>query len=162
MHTAMVFKYHMSLRVFDTQFGAHSMENIGEIWYCLVSFLMKDGPSCVLVLVASNMVVLFFNGIPEGISCGGDHKYFIFLYVPLLRVSIPPILNMGNDLEECKSNISLTEKLWTEKYSSSIFIHLSTTYASNSPSNNGISKFTCTLKGVSWSLDEDVSSVGSG
>jgi hypothetical protein len=90
----------MSLRVFDTQFGAHGMENIGEIWYCLVPFLTQGGPSCVVVLVASNRVVLFFNDIPEGIPCGGDHKYCIFLYGPFLRVSIPLFLNMGDDLEE--------------------------------------------------------------
>jgi hypothetical protein len=35
----MVFKHQMMLRVFDTQFGAQGMENIGEIWYCLVPFL---------------------------------------------------------------------------------------------------------------------------
>jgi hypothetical protein len=56
---------------------------------------------------------------------------------------------------------SLSEKLWTEKYPSSRFNHLSTTSASISPSNNGISKFTCALKGVAWFLDEDVSHVGS-
>jgi hypothetical protein len=56
--------------------------------------------------------------------------------------------------------VSLSEKLWTEKYPSSIFNYLSTTYASISPSNNGISKFTCTLKGVSWPLDEDASPMG--
>jgi hypothetical protein len=55
---------------------------------------------------------------------------------------------------------SLSEKLWTEKYPSSRFNHLSTTSASISPSNNGISKFTCTLKGVAWPLDEDASPVG--
>jgi hypothetical protein len=57
----MIFENHMSFRVFDTQFGAHGMENIGEILYFLVPFLMQCGPSCVLVLVASNRVVLFFN-----------------------------------------------------------------------------------------------------
>jgi hypothetical protein len=67
---------------------------------------------------------------------------------------------MGDDLEECKSNIFPIEKLWTEKYPSSRFNHLSTTSASISPSNNGISKFTCTLKGVAWPLDEDASPVG--
>jgi hypothetical protein len=56
---------------------------------------------------------------------------------------------------------SLLEKLWTKKYPSSRFNHLSTTSASISPSNNGISKFICTLNGVSWSLDEDASPVGS-
>jgi hypothetical protein len=96
----MVFEHQMSFRVFDTQFGAQSMENIGEIWYCVVPFLTQDGPSCVLVLVASNRVVLFFNGIHEGILHGGDHKYCRFLYGPFLKVSIPPFLNMGDDLEE--------------------------------------------------------------
>jgi hypothetical protein len=56
---------------------------------------------------------------------------------------------------------SLSEKLWTEKYPLSRFNHLSTKSTSISPSNNGISKFTCTLKGVAWPLDEDASSVGS-
>jgi hypothetical protein len=56
---------------------------------------------------------------------------------------------------------SLSGKLWTEKYPSSRFDHLSTASASISPSNNGTSKFTCTLKGVAWPLDEDASLVGS-
>lgn len=55
---------------------------------------------------------------------------------------------------------SLSKKLWTKKYPSSIFNHLSTEFASISPSNNGISKFTCTLKGVAWPLDEDASPMG--
>jgi hypothetical protein len=101
----------MSFRVFDTQFGGQGMENIGEILYCLVPFLTQRGPSCVLVLVASNRVVLFFNGILEGIPCGVDQKYFIFLYGPLLRVSIPLVLNMGDNLEECKSNLFPVEKI---------------------------------------------------
>jgi hypothetical protein len=105
--------------------------------------------------------VLFFNGIPEGISCRGNHKYFIFLYDPLLRVSIPLVLNMGDDLEGAKVIFSLLEKFWTEKYPSSRFNHLSTSSTSISPSKNGISKFTCTLKGVAWPLGEDASPVGS-
>jgi len=90
----------MSFRVFDTQFGVQGMENIGEIWYFMVYFLTQGGPSCVLVLVASNRVALLFNTILEGIQFGGDHKYRRFLYFPFLRVSIPPILNMGDNLEE--------------------------------------------------------------
>jgi hypothetical protein len=90
----------MSLRVFDTQFGAQGMETIGEFWYYLVPFLMQGGPSGVLVLIASNWVVFFYNGILEGIPCRGNHKYCRFLYSPLLRVSIPPVLNMGDDLKE--------------------------------------------------------------
>jgi hypothetical protein len=111
MQTVIVFEHQMSLRVFDTQFGAQGMENIGEIWYCLVPFLMQGGPSGVLVLVGSNMVVFFFNGIPKGIPCRGNRKYFIFLYGPLIIVSVPLVLNMGDDLKECKSNIFPIEKI---------------------------------------------------
>jgi hypothetical protein len=74
MQTVSVFDNHMKLKVFDTQCGAQGMENIGEIWYFLVSFLMQGGPSGVLFLLASNRVVFFFNGIPEGMPCRGHHK----------------------------------------------------------------------------------------
>jgi hypothetical protein len=36
---------------------------------------------------------------------------------PLLRVSIPPVFNMGNDLEECKSDIFPIEKIVDRKIS---------------------------------------------
>jgi len=52
------------------------------------------------------------------------------------------------------------EKLWIEKYPSSKFNHISTTSPSICPSNKGISKLTCTLKGVAppkWLLDDDPS-----
>jgi hypothetical protein len=61
------------------------------------------------------MVVLLFKGILEGIPCGGDQKYFIFLYGPFLRVSILPFLNLGDDLEECKGNILPIEKIVDRK-----------------------------------------------
>jgi hypothetical protein len=64
-------------------------------------------------------------------------------------------------LRSAKEIFSLSTKLWTEKYPSRRFNHLSTSFASIDPSNNGISKFTCTLKGVAWSLDEYDSHVGS-
>jgi len=126
-----------------------------------VHFLTWGGPSSVLVPVASNKVVLFFNGILKGIPRRGNHKYCRFLYGPFLRVSVPPVFNMGDYLEEWKSNILPIGKLWTKKYPSSRFNHLSTTSASIGPSYNGISKFTCTLKGVAWPLDEGASLVGS-
>jgi hypothetical protein len=161
MQTTVVFENQMSLRVFDTQLGAHGMENIGEIWYCLVPFLTQGGPSSVLVLAASNIVVLFFNDIPEGIPCRGNQKYCKFLYIPLLRLSVPPVLNMGDDLEECKSNFFPIRKIMDRKIP---FEHIQPfiyNIPSISPSNNGISKFTCTFKGVAWLLDEDASPVGS-
>jgi hypothetical protein len=70
-----------------------------------------------LFLVASNRVVLFFNGVPEGIPCRGHHKNCRFLHDPLLRVSIPPVFNMGNGLEECKSDIFPIEKIVDKKIS---------------------------------------------
>jgi hypothetical protein len=111
MQTTAVFEHKISFRVFDTQFCVQGMENIGEIWYCPIPFLTQHGPSCVLVLVVSNRVVLFFNEIPKGIPCGGDHKYCKFLCGPFLRVSIPLVLNMGDGLEECKSNLFPIRKI---------------------------------------------------
>jgi hypothetical protein len=104
---------------------------------------------------------LFFNGIPEGIPCGGEHKYCRFLYGPLLRVSIPLVLNMGDGLEECKINIFPVGKIVDRKIPFEEIHPFIYNIASIIPSNNGISKFTCTLKGVAWPLDEDASPVGS-
>jgi hypothetical protein len=59
----------MMLRVFYTQFGVKGMENIGEIQYYLVPFLTQGGPSGILVLAASNRVVLLINGVTKGIPC---------------------------------------------------------------------------------------------
>jgi hypothetical protein len=72
---------------------------------------MQSGPSSVPVLVDSNRVVFFFNGIPEGIPCRGNQKYCRFLYGPFLKVSVSPILNMGDGLEDCKGNIFPIEKI---------------------------------------------------
>jgi hypothetical protein len=135
------------------------MENIGEIWYFLVPFLMQGGPLGVLVLVASKGVVLLFNGILEEIPCWGNQKYSKICYGPLLRVSYQS-LTCGMTLRSKKVIFSLLKKLWIEKYPSSRFNHLSTTSASISPSNNGVSKFTWILKGVAWSIDEDASLMG--
>jgi hypothetical protein len=111
----MVFEHQMSLKVFDAQFGSQGMENICEIGYFLVPFLTLGRPSSVLVLIASNRVVLFFNGIPKGIPCRGNQKYCIFLYGPFLRVSVPTILNMGGGLEKCKSNLFPIGKIVDQK-----------------------------------------------
>jgi hypothetical protein len=70
---------------------------------------------------------------------------------------------MGDILKEHKGNFSLSKKLWTKKYPSRRFNHLSTTSTSIWPSNKGISKLTCTLKGEAppkWLIDEDVFLVG--
>lgn len=115
MQTTTVFEHQMMLKVFDTQFCVQVMENIGEIWYCLVPFLTQGGPSNVFVLVASNRVVFLFNGIMEGIPCRGNQKHCRFLYGPFLKVSVPLVLNIGDGLEEWKSNIFHIEKIMDRK-----------------------------------------------
>lgn len=53
---------------------------------------------------------------------------------------------------------------WTKKYPFNRFNHLSTSSASSCPSNMGMSKLNCTLKGVvprEWLLDENGFPVGS-
>jgi hypothetical protein len=39
MQNIVVLEHHMSLKIFDTHLGAQGMEDIGELWHCLVSFL---------------------------------------------------------------------------------------------------------------------------
>ena len=115
MQTVAVLKHHISFKVFDTQFGKQGMEHICELWYCLVPFLSQCGPFHILVIVASNKVVLFLNNIHERIPSGGDHKYCRFLSGPLLTVSFPPILNMGDNLKECKGDLFSIEKIMDRK-----------------------------------------------
>jgi hypothetical protein len=100
MQKIAVFENQISLRVFDTQFCVQGMENIGEIWYFMVPFLKQSSPFGVLVLIDSNRVVPLFNGVLEGIQCRGHQKYCKFLYKYFLIVSIPPVLNMGDNLEQ--------------------------------------------------------------
>jgi hypothetical protein len=64
----------MSFQVFDARLGAQSMEDICELWYCLVPFLSKCGPFRILVIVFSNKVVLFLNSIPEIILSRCEQK----------------------------------------------------------------------------------------
>ena len=68
------------------------------------------------------------------------------------------------NLRSEKVIFSLLKKLWSQKYPSNRFNHLSMTSASIFPSNMGMLNLTCTLKGVvppEWLLDEDVPSLGS-
>jgi hypothetical protein len=67
----------------------------------------------------------------------------------------------GMALRRTNVIFSLSEKLWTKKYSSIKFNHLSTTSASIWPSNIEISKFIFTLKRLAPSIEMDVSLVGS-
>ena len=44
MQSTTVLEHQMSLQIFDTQLGVQGMEDICEIWHCLVSFLPQCGP----------------------------------------------------------------------------------------------------------------------
>jgi hypothetical protein len=102
----------MSFIFLDNQLGVQGMEDICEIWYCLIPFLSQCGPSHILVIIASNRVVLFLNRISERIPSGGDRKYCIFVSVgPFLTTSFPPILDMGDNLKDHKGNILYIEKI---------------------------------------------------
>jgi hypothetical protein len=120
----------VSFRVFDTHLGAQGMEYICELWHYLVPFLLQRGPFCILVIVASNMVILFLNSILERTPSGYDCKQCGFLCGLFLTVSVPPILDMGENLKERKGDLSLSKKLWIEKYPLSKFNHLSRASAS--------------------------------
>ena len=58
---------------------------------------------------------------------GATTNIVIFLYVPLLKVSVPPILNMGMDLEEWKINLfpigKIVELKNTLREDSTIYLH---------------------------------------
>ena len=61
----MVFEYQMQLRILDIQLCTKGMKHVCELWHILVPSLLQCGPLYVLVLVASNRVVLLLDGILE-------------------------------------------------------------------------------------------------
>ena len=151
----------MSLIIFDTHLGAQGREDICELEHCLVSFLSQRGPFCVQVVITYNMVVLFLNSILN--------KYQVTMTVNNKGSSVSfcsqkvshQYLTWGMTLRSAKVIFSLFEKLWTKKYPSSRFNHLSITSASIWPSNIGITKLICTLKGAIPLFEEDALPVGS-
>jgi hypothetical protein len=74
MKTIAVLEHHIYLRIFYTHLGAQGMEDIGELWHCLVSFLPQCGPSCIQVDINSNRVVFFLNSIPKETPSGCNYK----------------------------------------------------------------------------------------
>jgi hypothetical protein len=70
-------------------------------------------------------------------------------------------LTWGTTLKRKNVIFSQSKNLWKEKYPSRRLNHFSTLSTSILPSNIGISKFICTLKGETPPLKEDASFVGS-
>jgi hypothetical protein len=79
----------------------------------------------------------------------------------LFTKSLPLVFDVEDNLEEHKCNVFCIEKVVDKKYPSKRFSHLSTTSASILPSNIGISKLICTLKGSMPPLEVDASLFGS-
>jgi len=101
----------MSFKILHIHLGAQGMEEICEIWYCLVPFPLKCGPSRIVVITASNMVLLLLNSIPKIIPNGGDQKYWKFPSGPLLIVRFTPIFDMGDSLKESKGALFFIGKI---------------------------------------------------
>jgi hypothetical protein len=101
----------MSLRVFNTQLGAQSMEGIGELQHCLAPLLRQRGPSHALVFIVANRVILFLDRIFKKISRGLDPIYSKLICGTLLPVSFPPMFDMGGALRSVKVIFSLSKNL---------------------------------------------------
>jgi len=69
-----VFEYQILLRILDTELCAKGMENIVDLWHILVPSLLQHGPLYVLILIASDRVVLLLDGISEWIPSGCGEK----------------------------------------------------------------------------------------
>ena len=65
VQAAVVFEYQLLLRILDTKLCAKGMKNIGKLRHVLVPSLPQCGPLYVLILLASDRVVLLLDGISE-------------------------------------------------------------------------------------------------
>jgi hypothetical protein len=90
----------MSLKLFDTHLGAKGIEGICELRHCLTPLLVQCGPSHVLVVIISNKVILFLEGINKSHPSGSWPKNCRLILGMLLTVSLPPISDMGKGLKE--------------------------------------------------------------
>jgi hypothetical protein len=90
---------------------------------------------------------LFLNSIPKRTPSGYDWKQCGFLHGLFLTLSIPPILDMGDNLKEHKGDVFSIEKIMDRKKPFEWFNHLSMESTSIWNSNIGVSKLTSTLKG---------------
>ena len=105
----------MPLGVFDTQLGAKGVEDIGELQHCLVPFLSQCGPSRVLIIIASDRLILLLKSILKRFLGGYGGKHARFLHGSLLIVGFPPIFDMGNRFKEGKSYLLPIEKIIDQK-----------------------------------------------
>jgi hypothetical protein len=81
------------------------VEDIGELWHCMVPFLPQCGPSHVLVLIVFYRVIFPLKSIHKTFPSGFGPKHFIFFCGGFLTVRISPIFEMGDNLKEGGSDI---------------------------------------------------------
>jgi hypothetical protein len=101
----------MLLGVFDTHLGVKGMEVIGENQHYLTPLLSQFGPSHVLVIIVSNRVIFFLHLIHKKIPSGLSPIYSRLLYGTLLRVSFPPMFDMGERFKECEGDLFPLRKI---------------------------------------------------
>jgi hypothetical protein len=87
------------------------MEIIYELWHCLALLLPQRGPSHVLLFIVINRVAFFLDCIHTKIPSGLGPIYYRFLCGIFLPVSLPPMFDMGESLDECEGDIFLVEKI---------------------------------------------------
>ena len=101
----------MSLKIFYTQLGAKGMEGIGELCNYLAPLLFQCGPSHVLVIITSNRVMLFLEGINKSCPSGSWPKNYIHILDMFLTISISPISDTGKGLKEHEGDLFIVGKI---------------------------------------------------
>jgi hypothetical protein len=101
----------MLFGVFDTPLGAQSVESIGELRNHLAPLFPQCGPSHVLVLIVSNMVILFLYRIHKKIPSGLDPIYSRLLCGTFLPVSFPLMFDMRERFKECEGDLFSVGKI---------------------------------------------------
>ena len=101
----------MSLKLFDTHLGAKGIEGICELRHCLTPLLVQCGPSHVLVIIISNMVVLLLKRINKTRSSGSWPKNCGLISDMLLTASLPPISDTGKGFMEREGDFFIVGKI---------------------------------------------------
>ena len=81
----------------------------------MVPLLTQNGPSCVLVVIVVDGIVLFLEGLQKRFPSGFEPKNIILVYGILLTISVPPISDMGHSLKECKDDLFRIGKVLDRK-----------------------------------------------
>jgi len=78
---------------------------VGVLWNHLVPLLMQSGPSCVLVIIVSDEVVMPLKGFQKNYLSVFDPKNFKLVCGVFLTICFPPIFDLGHNLMEGKDDL---------------------------------------------------------